>query len=108
MSAATTETRAGADAAVALVQAAIRIGGSTILSDVSLTISPGEFVAVLGPNGAGKSTLMKAILGLHPLAAGAVTVLGSGPRQATPSGVSASKLMMVWLATTLRRLRCST
>ncbi|HEY6523710.1 MAG TPA: ATP-binding cassette domain-containing protein, partial [Solirubrobacteraceae bacterium] len=53
-----------------------------ILSDVSLTIGHGEFVAVLGPNGAGKSTLMKAILGLVPLTHGSVNVLGRPPQQA--------------------------
>ncbi|HEX3976041.1 MAG TPA: metal ABC transporter ATP-binding protein [Solirubrobacteraceae bacterium] len=68
--------------AVALNHAAIRIGGREILSDVSLTIGHGEFVAVLGPNGAGKSTLMKAILGLVPLAGGSVDVLGRSPQQA--------------------------
>jgi len=68
--------------AVALSQAAIRMGARQILSDVSLTIGHGEFVAVLGPNGAGKSTLMKAILGLVPLSAGSVNVLGQAPQQA--------------------------
>ncbi len=68
--------------AVALRDAAIRINGRPILSEVSLTIGHGEFVAVLGPNGAGKSTLMKAILGLVPLAAGSVDVLGRPPQQA--------------------------
>ena len=68
--------------AVALRQAAIRMGARQILSDVSLTIGHGEFVAVLGPNGAGKSTLMKAILGLVPLSAGSVNVLGQAPQQA--------------------------
>ena len=68
--------------AVALRDAAIRIGGRTILSEVSLTIGHGEFVAVLGPNGAGKSSLMKAILGLVPLTAGSVDVLGRPPQQA--------------------------
>jgi zinc/manganese transport system ATP-binding protein len=69
-------------AAVEIAGAEIRIGGRTILHDVTLTIDRGAFVAVLGPNGAGKSTLMKAILGLHPLAGGTVSVLGSPPRQA--------------------------
>ena len=70
------------DPAVELDHAEVRIGGRAILQDVSLTIGHGEFVAVLGPNGAGKSTLMKAILGLVPLAGGAVRVLGTSPRQA--------------------------
>jgi zinc/manganese transport system ATP-binding protein len=69
-------------AAVALQRARIELAGRQILHDVSLTIAPGEFVAVLGPNGAGKSTLMKAILGLVPLAGGSLQVLGAPPRQA--------------------------
>ena len=68
--------------ALALRGAAIRLAGRPILSEVTLTVGHGEFVAVLGPNGAGKSTLMKAILGLVPLAAGSVDVLGRAPRQA--------------------------
>ena len=35
--------------------------------------------AVLGPNGVGKSTLVKVVLGLLPVAAGTVTVLGGRP-----------------------------
>ncbi len=60
-------------------RASARIGGRTIWSNVSLAISPAEFVAVLGPNGAGKSTLIRAILGLQPLAAGTASVLGRRP-----------------------------
>jgi zinc/manganese transport system ATP-binding protein len=83
MTDATTTALPRADAAaVALDGAAIRMGGRPILSDVSITIGHGEFVAVLGPNGAGKSTLMKAILGLVPLTHGSVNVLGRAPAQA--------------------------
>ncbi len=42
----------------------VRKGGRAILSDVSLTAGPGDFIAVIGPNGAGKSTLLAALAGL--------------------------------------------
>jgi ABC-type Mn2+/Zn2+ transport system ATPase subunit len=39
-------------------------GGRAVLSDVSITIRPGEFWFLLGPNGAGKTTLLRALLGV--------------------------------------------
>ncbi|MBV9689991.1 MAG: ABC transporter ATP-binding protein [Ktedonobacteraceae bacterium] len=61
--------------------AAIDLGGRTIWQKVRLAVQPGEFLAILGPNGAGKSTLLKAILGLLPLSAGTITVLGQPARR---------------------------
>ena len=46
------------------------------LSNLSLTLSPGEYAAVIGPNGSGKSTLLKAICGLVPPASGHIAMLG--------------------------------
>jgi zinc/manganese transport system ATP-binding protein len=69
-------------AAVTFERAAVRLGGRTIWSELSLSIGQGEFVAILGPNGAGKSTLIKAVLGLLPLAAGRASVLGRPPGEA--------------------------
>jgi zinc/manganese transport system ATP-binding protein len=68
--------------AVAFEHATARLGGSTIWSDLSLSVDHGEFVAILGPNGAGKSTLIRAILGLLPLASGRASVLGRLPGDA--------------------------
>ena len=64
-----------------LDHAAVRLGGRTVWSDVSLSVAPAEFVAILGPNGAGKSTLLKALLGVVPLSEGTATVLGKPVRR---------------------------
>jgi zinc/manganese transport system ATP-binding protein len=69
----------GTSTAVAFTDAAVRLGGQTVWSRVSVKVEQGEFVAVLGPNGAGKSTLIRAVLGLLPLAAGDASVLGRAP-----------------------------
>jgi zinc/manganese transport system ATP-binding protein len=64
---------------VSLRRAAAVIGGRTIWSDVSVEVGAAQFVAVLGPNGVGKSTLLKVLVGLVPVTAGVVHVLGERP-----------------------------
>jgi urea transport system ATP-binding protein len=45
-------------------------GLSEVIHDLSLSVAPGEILAVLGLNGMGKSTLMKSIIGILPVRAG--------------------------------------
>ncbi|MCL4312894.1 MAG: ABC transporter ATP-binding protein [Actinobacteria bacterium] len=49
------------------------------LSDVSLQVSEGEFVAVIGPSGCGKSTLIKIVADLLPTSRGVVSIAGVSP-----------------------------
>jgi branched-chain amino acid transport system ATP-binding protein len=54
----------------------VNYGGLAALRGVSVSVEQGQFVAIVGPNGAGKTTLFKAISGVVPAAAGAITYDG--------------------------------
>ncbi|MGH2483366.1 MAG: ATP-binding cassette domain-containing protein, partial [Candidatus Limnocylindria bacterium] len=47
-----------------------------VLSGVSLSVTPGELVALLGPNGSGKTTMFRVAVGLLPAARGSVRLDG--------------------------------
>jgi len=54
----------------------VRAGRKSLIREISLTLTPGQFIAVIGPNGAGKSTLLAALSGDRPLAKGRVLLDG--------------------------------
>ena len=49
-----------------------RFGETPVLNDLSLTLKPGERLAIMGPSGCGKTTLLRIILGLIKPTSGAV------------------------------------
>jgi lipooligosaccharide transport system ATP-binding protein len=53
-----------------------RYGDTTVVSDMSFEIAPGECLGVIGPNGAGKTTTIRMCLGLTTPDGGTVTAFG--------------------------------
>jgi len=59
---------------IAVDGVALAYGSCRVLEDITLTIRPGELLALAGPNGVGKTTLLRAIAGLRPIDAGTIRV----------------------------------
>lgn len=60
-------------------------GNRDVLTNVSLQVTAGDFLAIIGPNGGGKTTLIKLLLGLLSPAKGSINILGHDPRRTRPA-----------------------
>jgi iron complex transport system ATP-binding protein len=67
---------ARASAALSFEAATVGYGERSIVADVDISVSAGEFVGLVGPNGAGKSTLLRAVTGGAAVLAGDITCGG--------------------------------
>ena len=52
------------------------VNGQTILSNISLEIFSGQYIAIIGPNGGGKTTLIRMLLGLEKPSSGEIRIFG--------------------------------
>lgn len=59
-------------------------GGRAILESVSVSVAPGETLAVVGPSGSGKSSLLAVLAGLEQPDSGSVHRDSGGDRDGTP------------------------
>lgn len=66
--------RAGPELQIRLSNVTKRFGERVILDGISLTIQPGETVALIGPSGGGKSTLLRCLNGLNNFDSGQIQV----------------------------------
>ncbi|MFD5248611.1 thiol reductant ABC exporter subunit CydD [Amycolatopsis sp. NPDC058340] len=70
---------------IVLEKVSVAYGDETVLSEVDMTIEPGEHVALVGPSGSGKSTLLAVLLGFVTPTSGRVLVDGVDLRDLDPA-----------------------
>ncbi|MGI0131742.1 MAG: ABC transporter ATP-binding protein [Thermoplasmata archaeon] len=79
---------------LAIERLSVNFGERAAVTDVSLAVRPGEFLALTGPNGSGKTTLLRAVLGLERPRDGTIRLFGASAGDLT---IRARALQVAWV-----------
>ena len=74
----------------------LQAAGTYAVEDISLSVNPGEFIAIVGPSGCGKSTFMKLATGLKMPSRGTIEIDGqpvTGPLKISGMSFQAPSLL---------------
>ena len=82
-------------ATLSVEQLSVAYGGIQAVKSISLSVQPGQTVALIGANGAGKSSTLRAITGLVPKAAGRILFDGDDVTTLEGHALPAAGLVMV-------------
>jgi ABC-type branched-subunit amino acid transport system ATPase component len=80
-------------------EVSMNFGGLQALHDISLSVHPGEIVALIGPNGAGKTTLLNIVSGLLRPQEGSVVLRGAALTRLAPHQIAAAGIGRTFQAT---------
>lgn len=69
-------------------------GSAPVLRDISLTVGPGQIVAIHGPNGAGKTTLLDVLLRFRERTGGVLTIDGRPLERVETSGLRRAETLV--------------
>ena len=88
------------DFKLSLDQLSVGYNGNVLISDITLSLKPGEILTLIGPNGAGKTTILKSITGHLATIAG--TVFIDNENMKTLGGKEVAKKLAVVLTDRIR------
>lgn len=79
--------------ALRLDKITLKFGGLTVLDQVSLSVAPGELLALIGPNGAGKTSILNCISGIYRITSGQIQfgqqkITGRKPHEIARLGIA--------------------
>jgi polar amino acid transport system ATP-binding protein len=80
---------------ITLTNVTKRFGDRLVLDGISLSISPGETVAIIGPSGGGKSTLLRCLNGLNTFDGGEIRIGAQVLRPASAVGANGTAARQV-------------